>query len=90
MLHQQGQSAKAVELVKRAVALRPSVASFHANLAEAYRATGQLDRALGCCRTALQLWKDYPEAHNNLGLALQALGRHQQYPLDLRHLLSDQ
>ena len=55
--------------------MRPSVAPFHANLAEAYRALGQYDRAVGCCRTALTLWKDYPEAHNNLGLALQALGQ---------------
>jgi tetratricopeptide (TPR) repeat protein len=75
VFHQQGQSAKAIELISKAVALRPSVAAFHANLAEAYRATGQFERAAGCCRTALQLYRDYPEAHNNLGLALQALGR---------------
>jgi tetratricopeptide (TPR) repeat protein len=75
VFHQQGQSAKAIELIGRAVALRPSVAAFHANLAEAYRAIGEFERAAGCCRTALQLWRDYPEAHNNLGLALQALGR---------------
>ncbi|MGO9467835.1 MAG: tetratricopeptide repeat protein [Isosphaeraceae bacterium] len=75
VFHQQGQSAKAIELISKAVALRPSVAAFHANLAEAYRAIGQFERAAGCCRTALQLWHDYPEAHNNLGLALQALGR---------------
>ena len=53
--HQQGQSAQAVELISRAVAVRPSVAPFHANLAEAYRALGQLDRAVGCCRAALAL-----------------------------------
>jgi tetratricopeptide (TPR) repeat protein len=75
VFHQQGQSARAIELISKAVALRPSVAAFHANLAEAYRATGQFERAAGCCRTALQLLRDYPEAHNNLGLALQALGR---------------
>jgi tetratricopeptide (TPR) repeat protein len=73
--HQQGQHAPAVELIAKAVALRPGVPAFHANLAEAYRALGQFDRAVGCCRTALQLWRDYPEAHNNLGLALQALGK---------------
>ena len=77
-LHQQGQSARAVELINRAVALRPSVPAFHANLAEAYRATGQFDRAVGSCRMALQLWNDYPEAENNLGLALEALGRHDE------------
>jgi tetratricopeptide (TPR) repeat protein len=73
--HQQRQHAQAIELIGKAVALRPGVPAFHANLAEAYRALGQFDRAVGCCRTALQLWRDYPEAHNNLGLALQALGK---------------
>lgn len=73
---QQGDPAKAVELVARAVALEPSVPAFHANLAEAYRTQGQLERALGCCRTALQLFPDYPEALHNLGVVLHGLGRH--------------
>ena len=51
------------------------MAVFHCNLAEAYRALGQLDRAVGCCRTALRLEPDYPDAANNLGLALQAQGK---------------
>jgi tetratricopeptide (TPR) repeat protein len=77
VLHdQQGQHARAVEEIGRAVALRPSVPAFHANLAEAYRSLGQFERAAGCCRTALRLWPDFPEAHCNLGLALQGLGRH--------------
>ena len=75
--HQQGEHARAVELIGRAVTLRPNVTAFHANLAEAYRALGQFERAAGCCRTALLLarigkW----EIHNNLGLALQGLQRH--------------
>jgi tetratricopeptide (TPR) repeat protein len=73
--HQQGQSALAVELIGKAVAMRPSVSAFHANLAEVYRAVGQFERAVGCCRTALQLQRDNPEALNNLGLALGSLGR---------------
>ena len=73
--HQQGDHARAVELIGRAVALRPNVPAFHANLAEAYRALGQLERAAGCCRAALGLWPDYPEALCNLGLALQGLGK---------------
>jgi tetratricopeptide (TPR) repeat protein len=76
--HQQGQSAKAVELINRAIALRPSMAPYHSNLAEAYRALGQLDRAVGACKTALQLWPDFADAHNNLGLALSALGRNDE------------
>ena len=74
--HQQGDHARAVELIGKAVALRPSAAALHANLAEAYRGLGQFERAAGCCRTALRLWPDFPEALCNLGLALQGLGKH--------------
>ncbi len=73
--HQQGGHAKAVELIGKAIALRPNVAAFHANLAEAYRALGQLDRAVGCCRTALRLLPDFPEAAIHLGLALRDQGK---------------
>jgi tetratricopeptide (TPR) repeat protein len=72
--HQQGNHLMAVERISHAVALRPNVAEFHANLAEAYRALGQYARAAGCCRAALRLWPDYPEALCNLGLALHGLG----------------
>ena len=36
--HQRGEHTRAVELMGRAVAIRPNAAAFHANLAEAYRA----------------------------------------------------
>jgi tetratricopeptide (TPR) repeat protein len=71
---QQGQPERAVELIGRAIAVNPSVAAFHANLAEAYRALGRLDQAVGCCQLALRLQPDYAEAANNLGLALLAQG----------------
>jgi tetratricopeptide (TPR) repeat protein len=85
--HQQGDHAKAIELIGRAVAIRPNVPAFHANLAEAYRATGQLDRAAGCCRAALGLWPDYPEALCNLGLALQGLGKKTDAVVQFRRAL---
>ena len=85
--HQQGDHAKAIELIGRAVAMRPNVPAFHANLAEAYRATGQLDRAAGCCRAALGLWPDYPEALCNLGLALQGLGKKTDAVVQFRRAL---
>jgi tetratricopeptide (TPR) repeat protein len=76
--HQQGDHAAAAELIGQAIALRPSTSAFHANLAEAYRALGQLDRALGSCRTALDLAPNDAEAHNNLGLVLRGLNRHDE------------
>jgi tetratricopeptide (TPR) repeat protein len=85
--HQQGDHAGAVELICRAIALRPSVPAFHANLAEAYRALGKHERAAGSCRMALRLWPDYPEARVNLALALQGLGRLDEAVEQFRHAL---
>ena len=72
LFHQQGDNRATIELMARAVVLRPNTATFHANLAEAYRAIGQYERAAGCCRTAIGLRPNFPEAIANLGLALQA------------------
>ncbi len=86
--HQQGDHARAVELMVRAVALKPNSPEFHANLAEAYRAQGQFERASGSCRVALSLKPDFPEALANLGLALQGLGRPREAADQFRHALS--
>jgi len=72
---QRGNPARAVELISRAIALKPAVASYHSNLGEAYRALGQLQRVVDCCRMALLLEPNFPEAANNLGAALLALGQ---------------
>jgi tetratricopeptide (TPR) repeat protein len=90
--HQRGDHGRAVELMGRAVALRPNVPAFHSNLAEAYRALGQFERAAGCCYTALRLSANYPEARCNLGLAMQGMGRHAEAVEHLRlalHLKPD-
>jgi len=73
--HQQGDHRRAIELISRAVAIAPGAPAFHANLAEAYRANRQFDRAVGCCRAALALDPHFSEAMNNLGLALFAQGQ---------------
>jgi tetratricopeptide (TPR) repeat protein len=79
VMHQQcGHSARAIELIRRAITLRPEGADFHANLAEAQRALGQYEEAAASCRAALRLRPDHPEALNNLGLALHELGRHDE------------
>jgi tetratricopeptide (TPR) repeat protein len=88
--HQQGNHTRAIELIVRAVAIKPNSHIYHANLAEAYRALGDFDRAAGCCRAALSIWADYPEALCNLGAALQGLGKsaeaveHLERALELR------
>jgi tetratricopeptide (TPR) repeat protein len=73
--HQCGQHARAAELIGRAIARNPAAPAYHANLAEVYRAQGQLDRAVLACRTALALQPDYPEAAYNLGSLLLAQGQ---------------
>src|SRR4029077_4305489 len=55
MHHQCGYPARAVELIGRAIALRPDIAAFHANLAEAHRSLKQYEDAADCCRAALDL-----------------------------------
>src|SRR5262249_46560613 len=67
---QQGDFQEAIERIGRAIGLNPGVAPYYCNLAEAYRMSGQLDRAVACCKMALRLQPDYPEAHNNFGMAL--------------------
>jgi tetratricopeptide (TPR) repeat protein len=86
--HQRGDNARAIELIGRAIALRPNAAAFHSNLAEAYRVSGQFDRAAGCCRAALSLRPDYPEARGNLGLALQGLGRREEAEEQFRQAIA--
>lgn len=76
--HQRGDSAQAVQLINRAIGLSPSAAPYHANLAEAYRVLGQLERAANCCRTALRLDPHFAEAANNLGLILLQQGKTEQ------------
>jgi tetratricopeptide (TPR) repeat protein len=70
--HQQGDHGRAIELIAQAVAAKPDNAVYHANLAEAYRAVGQLDQVIACCHTALRLKPEFAEAANTLGLARMA------------------
>jgi tetratricopeptide (TPR) repeat protein len=74
--HHQGQNRLAGRLIGKAVALQPGVAIYHASLAEVYRALGQLEEAVARGSEAIRLGLDDHAARNNLGLALQVLGRH--------------
>ncbi len=72
--YQLGQHQPAAQFMNRAIAIKPSPL-YYANLAEVWRALGQLDKAIECCRTALALSPAYPEAANHLGLALMQQGK---------------
>jgi tetratricopeptide (TPR) repeat protein len=72
LTHQLGNHRQAIELIGRAVALRPGVAVFRANLAETHRTAGQLDAAAAQCHAALQLAPNNPDARNCLGLIFLA------------------
>jgi len=65
----------AVDLIQRAIALRPNYAEAHNNLGNALRDNGQLDEAVAACRQAIALRPNYPKAHNNLGNALAEKGQ---------------
>jgi tetratricopeptide (TPR) repeat protein len=73
--HQQGDNVGAVKWINRAIARNPRPAAYHANLGAVYRALGQLERAAGCCRTALRLRPNFAEAANNLGTILLDQGQ---------------
>ncbi len=82
--HQAGDPARAVELIGRAVALKPEAYLYHGNLAESYRATGDHQRSAESGRAALRIWPDYPEALCSLGTALSAMKRHAEAVESLR------
>jgi tetratricopeptide (TPR) repeat protein len=67
---QTGRLPLAADLLGRAVAARPTTASFHCNLGEACRRMERVDDAIAHFRRAIELDPNLSTAHNNLGLAL--------------------
>ena len=64
--------------LRRAVAVRPDVASLHNNLGALLITLGRLPEALGSFEEALRVKPDFPEALNNRGIVLKALGREEE------------
>lgn len=73
--YQAGDMDEARELIGRAIAVRADVPDFHANLGEAWRASGEPERAITCYQEALRLAPDLPEIRLNLANALMDAGR---------------
>ncbi len=68
-----GRRVEAASHWSRAIALNPNFAQAHMNLGNALREEGRVTEAVTHLRRALQL-QPSPFAHNNLGVALAALG----------------
>ena len=64
----------AVELIKRAVELKPTVPVYHVNFAHALRASREVAEAITAYRRAIALKPDLAAVHNDLGTALQEQG----------------
>ncbi|MBF0281911.1 MAG: tetratricopeptide repeat protein [Zetaproteobacteria bacterium] len=72
---QMGHHELSVELIQRAIALKPNIADFYSNLANVLKAQGKLDEAITYYEQALGLKPDYPDALSNLGAVLHMQGR---------------
>ena len=64
-----GKSDIAIELIQQAIRLGGSIALFHANLTEMYRASGQLVQAIAHGEKAVALDPILAQAHVNLGIS---------------------
>jgi predicted O-linked N-acetylglucosamine transferase (SPINDLY family) len=63
-----GNLESALELVQRAVALRPDSAVCHNTMGQVLERHGREDEAAGCYEAAIELDPSYAEGHNNLGV----------------------
>ncbi len=76
--HQSGKIGEAIEHLHRAIALKPDVALYHANLGEMCRLAGRTDEAIAAGRRALEINPDYAGALSNLGIALFDQGKFEE------------
>ena len=63
-----GENIRAVDLIKKAIDIKPDYAEAHNNLGTALAAVDSFHKAL-------TIKQDYAEVHSNLGVALQKLGK---------------
>ena len=70
-----GQTAAAIDLIRRAIAIKPTDAGFHNDLGNCLRNMKQLDQAVDAYGQAIRLKPDYMLALNNLGNALCDQGK---------------
>ena len=68
---QAGQLDAAVELIRRAIRIKPDSAIAQNNLGTALAKCGRIDEAIAALRQAIRLKPDYADAYYNLGSALR-------------------
>lgn len=71
---QTGRVGAGIDLIRRAIAINPSVASYHDNLGSGLRHIGRFDEAAASYRRAIQLSPQTAEAHCNLGALSHGMG----------------
>jgi predicted TPR repeat methyltransferase len=75
LMHQMGQSDRAVQLIRRAIAARPNRSEMHNNLGNVLKEQGHLLEAAAAYRTAIELGAAGADAESNLGVTLKAAGQ---------------
>ena len=73
--HQVGKHDTAVDLITKALAIKPDYAKAHYNLGNALKEACERDAAIQAYQKAIAHDPGHAEAHNNLGLALQDQGK---------------
>ena len=72
--HESRRTAEAIELLRKVVALRPSIPEARSNLGTLLAMTGNFDEAISEFHSALSLRPGDPAFHNNLGNAFRGKG----------------
>ena len=76
--HQSGENEQAIELIEKALSIKPDFAEAHSNLGNALKALGRLDDAVERFEKSLSLKPNFVDAHSNLGLAFHIQGKVEQ------------
>lgn len=84
---QRGEVGLCVELIARAISIKPAVAVFHSNLAEAFRRLNLLDEAEAAARRAISISPDFLSAHANLAAIQSSRGQFDAAEQSLRRAL---
>ena len=73
--HQVGKNDIAVDLIGKALAIKPDYVEAHTSLGNTLQRTGRLEDAVASYHKALAIKPDFANAHSNLGNVLRELGK---------------